>query len=164
MREGGVYPGTWYTLSPKRTSFSRGSSITTRVDSNSLPGEVLDWTLSGDEIDINDLDLSSGGGLSGKTEITSNGYSSIQHTFKPDNQTSTDTEITIDLFRENTNQKLATTSFQLVATPAEAEPNKTIIDEIEGSTLVLHISRTFPLQCFGQMPHVSGIKNALCFR
>ena len=126
---GGVLGGEWFTLSPNRSDFQRGEEVSIRVDSDSLPGEVLDWTLSGPDIDETDLDQSKGSGLTGTAEISKNGYSSIGHFFKFDNSTSVNSEVTIDLFRENTTKKVATTSFELIATPAEAEPNKTVIDE-----------------------------------
>ena len=126
---GGVLGGEWFTLSPNRSDFQRGEEVSTRVDSDALPGEVLDWKLSGPDIDETDLDQSKGSGLTGTTEISKNGYSSIEHFFKFDNSTSVNSVVTIDLFRKNTTTKLATTSFELIATPAEAEPNKTVIDE-----------------------------------
>ena len=126
---GGVLGGEWFTLSPNRSDFQRGEEVSTRIDSDALPGEVLDWKLSGPDIDETDLDQSKGSGLTGTTEISKNGYSSIEHFFKFDNSTSVNSEVTIDLFRKNTTTKLATTSFELIATPAEAEPNKTVIDE-----------------------------------
>ncbi|WP_413441118.1 hypothetical protein [Synechococcus sp. MIT S1220] len=127
---GGVLRGSWFTLSPSRSEYQRGEQVSTRIDSDSLPGEILDWKLSGPGISSNDLDQSSdGGGLTGKTEIAKNGFSLIQHVFKSDNTTNSNTEITIDLFRKNSNVKLASTTFPLIATPAEALPNKTSIEE-----------------------------------
>ncbi len=127
---GGILGGSWFTLSPSRSSFQRGEDVSTRIDSNSLPGEILDWELSGIGISSDDLDQSAGkGGLSGTTEISKNGYSSIEHSFKPDNLTNADTTVKIDLYRKNSNIKLASTSFPLIATPAEAEANKIIINE-----------------------------------
>ncbi len=128
---GGVLGGNWFTLSPSRSEYQRGEKVSTRVDSDSLPGEVLDWKLSGPGISSNDLDqtASGGSGMSGTTEISKNGFSSIEHIFKSDNMTNANTEITIDLFRKNSNVKVASTSFPLIATPAESLPNKTVIDE-----------------------------------
>ena len=126
---GGILGGNWFTLSPNRSDFQRGEKVSTRVDSDALPGEVLDWRLSGPDIDGTDLDQSKGSGLTGTTEISKNGYSSIEHFFKFDNATNANTEVTIDLFRKNSTTKVASTSFELIATPAEAEPNKTVIDE-----------------------------------
>ena len=126
---GGVLGGSWFTLSPSRSDFQRGEKVSTRVDSNSLPGEILDWQLSGPRISGDDLDQSTGGGLKGTTEISKNGFSNISHVFNSDNSTNADTEVTIDLFRGNSKIKLASTKFSLLATPAEAEPNKTVIDE-----------------------------------
>lgn len=127
---GGVLGGSWYTLSPSRSAFQRGETVSTRVDSNSLPGEILDWELTGSDISSNDLDQSAGSdGMKGTTEISKNGFSSIQHIFKSDNNTSTNTEATINLFRKNSKTIVATTSFPLIATPPEIEPNKITIHE-----------------------------------
>ena len=128
---GGVNGGSWYTLSPGRAEYKRGDEIGVRIDSDSLPGTKLVWRLSGADISADDIEPSKQhSGLSGKETIGLNGIGQFNLTFKPDNQIKDNSTITFNLYRDDaSNEKLANTSFVLAATPAEAIPNKTQIDE-----------------------------------
>ena len=128
---GGVDGGSWYTLSPGRAEYKRGDEIGVRIDSDSLPGTKLVWQVSGAGVSADDIEPSKNhSGLSGKETIGLNGIGQFNLTFKADNLTKDNTEITFDLFYEKGGKKkLATTSLVLAATPAEAIPNKVEIDE-----------------------------------
>ena len=128
---GGINEGSWYTLSPGRAEYKRGDEIGVRIDSNSLPGTKLAWQVSGAGVSADDIEPSENhSGLSGKETIGLNGIGQFNLTFKADNLTKDNTEITFDLFYEKGGKKkLATTSLVLAATPAEAIPNKVEIDE-----------------------------------
>ena len=128
---GGVDGGSWFTLSPGRAEYNRGEEIGVRIDSDSLPGTKLIWRLSGENISADAIEPSEKhSGFSGKQTIGLNGISQFNLTFKPDNQTKDDSEITFELYREDdVNKILAKTSLILAATPAEAIQNKTQIDE-----------------------------------
>ena len=128
---GGVNEGSWYTLSPGRAEYKRGDEIGVRIDSDSLPGTKLVWQVSGADVSADDIEPSEKhSGLSGKETIGLNGIGQFNLTFKPDNLTKDNSEITFDLFYEKGGkEKLATTSLVLAATPAEAIPNKIEIYE-----------------------------------
>ncbi len=128
---GGVDGGSWYTLSPGRAEYKRGDEIGVRIDSDSLPGTKLVWQVSGAGVSADDIEPSDKhSGLSGKETIGLNGIGQFNLTFKPDNQTKDNSEITFNLYRDDaSNEKLANTSLVLAATPAEAIPNKIEIDE-----------------------------------
>ena len=128
---GGVDGGSWYTLSPGRDEYKRGDEIGVRIDSNSLPGTNVVWRVSGADISADDIEPSKQHSrTSGKETIGLNGIGQFNLTFKSDNQTKDNSKITFNLYRDDaSNEMLAETSFILAATPAEAIPNKTEIDE-----------------------------------
>ena len=104
---GGVDVGSWFTLSPGRAEYNRGEEIGVRIDSDSLPGTKLVWRLSGKNISTDAIEPSEEhSGFSGEQTIGLNEISQFNLTFKPDNQTSDDSKITFDLYREDDVNKI----------------------------------------------------------
>ena len=110
--DGGDVGGTWFTLSPNRPDYKDNELIKTRIDSDSLPGTVVYYELSGRGISAKSLDQSKGlGGMTGKASIEVNGLANIEHLIKEDESSYEDRELTISLYRDKKlTRKLASTT------------------------------------------------------
>ncbi len=144
---GGTIEGTWFTLSPSRSEFEEGESSSVRIDSDAFPGTTVYWELSGNNMNIQDLDLDAGSNRLSSTEtITRNGFGEIRHSFTVDGINEGTEEITISMYRnESKNELLATTSFPLLDGAAEIEINNNNNNLDEGKKMKFKIFTTgFP--------------------
>ena len=125
---GNIFGGSWFTLSPNHTDYRDNEPILTRIDSNSLPGEIVYYQLSGAGFTSNSLDTSSEfGGMKGKANIGLNGLANIEHLVKEDKTSLNDRELTIALFRDRKRTKeVAATSFLIKNITVRPETRNTI--------------------------------------
>ena len=115
--------GNWFSLSPSRTDIRENTSTRTRIDSDAGAGTRLNFSVSGEGIDENDLDLAYAR-MSGEVELNINGTAFIPHLLRNDNNTEGLEELTLTLFRQGTNKPLAMTTIPVIDTSVETPDHK----------------------------------------
>ena len=110
--------GNWFSLSPSRTEIRENTSTRTRIDSDAGEGTRLRFSVSGQVIDANDLDLAYAR-MSGEVELNINGTAFIPHLLRNDNNTEGLEELKLTLFRQGTSKPLAMTTVPVIDTSVE---------------------------------------------